>query len=571
MPPRLSSTAAPRRPRRPLLLLCLLGAALGLLAGFRAVQAEEAPSAAPEPIAGIEPLSVGSAWDRNLAHLEALSGMGRAFVRSAPVAWGDIEPAPPRGEAPRYVWKDLDEAVLYWQLADLDPVLVLTPRSPWASAAREKSAWLATIEKRLSPEVAAGARRAATGLPPLRVDTWPLWERFVEDVVERYDGDGRKDMPGLRRGLRHIQVHDRAADPASWIGSEDEYLRLLHHAGLGARRASPLSRVLTTSVDVQATGHLPHPDQREWDYRIDQRVPNDAPLARLLLERSFSLLRRLLETPRLYDILPQRGADHVADDVANVGFLRRTLDAGPGAAVDVWLVESPTRKLGQAKTPAAVPPRKDELQRRRRWLPVAQNRSHSEHAAANAWMRRGQAFDVVRTLAQCRVAGADSVLFLAPDDDLPAGWPRAAERRGMGFVTAAASAAAGEEEPTATPLERTPSWYALRQALRWIAGHERAEEQPLGAPGGSFIFRFAARHQRPWVAVLLLDPRVSWAGEPGVALPERDVLVALPNGAYVLESCQTGPEQPARREVDVQDGSLLVKLGPAPLYIIPQR
>jgi len=541
--------------------------AILLAVGLAAVPGPSAAGEGPAsgvPFAGIGPLEVGRAADLDAARLERLAGMGRALLHAAPLAWGDVEPAAPRAGTPHYTWQALDDAVLYWQLSGFDPVLVLNPRSPWAAAKRAGSGWLASIGTSLSGADADAALRTATGAAALRKDTWPLWERFVRELVERYDGDGKADLPGLRRPVRYIQVLSRAVRPDVWIGNDDEYLRLLHHAGLGAKAASSECRVLATGIDLMGTGYEPHPDEREWAYRIDQRVPKDARLARLLLARRFSLIRRLLEAPQLYDVLPQLGSDNLVDDVANLRFLRRSLDENRGSDVSVWLVDNPPRKLGPAQSPGDVAPKNDERRARRRWLPVARNPAHSEHAQALAWMRRGQAFDVVRSLARSRAAGADAVLFLAPADELPAHWPHRTAREGLGFLDRARRGGANTHE-------RTASWYALRQALRLLGGHRSAGETALGAPGRSVVFHFERKQERPWVVVLLLDARLSWAGQPGAALPQRDVLIALPDGDYVLESCRLGAEEPVRKTVTVTGGSLVVTLTPAPLYVLPKR
>ena len=57
-------------------------------------------------------------------------------------------------------------------------------------------------------------------------------------------------------------------------------------AGLGAQRASKTCRIVATSVDLRGTGYAPHPDAKEWQWRIDQLAPKQAFLARLRVERS---------------------------------------------------------------------------------------------------------------------------------------------------------------------------------------------------------------------------------------------------------------------------------------------
>ena len=43
------------------------------------------------------------------------------------------------------------------------------------------------------------------------------WQRLVSNIVERYDGDGRHDMPGLKSDFTmDIQIENEAGNPAYW-------------------------------------------------------------------------------------------------------------------------------------------------------------------------------------------------------------------------------------------------------------------------------------------------------------------------------------------------------------------
>jgi hypothetical protein len=544
-----------RAPTFPLVLLALL-----VLLGASPARAGAPALPAAAPWAGLDALDPLDPADRDPARLERLGGFGRAWVRTAPIPWGALEPAPPHAGVARYDWKALDEAVVVWQLAGLDPVLVLEPRSPWASVPAEDSDWFARVRKTLPAAEATEALRGATGCAPPRPERWRDWQRFVQDVVERYDGDGVRDAPGLRRPVRHVQVLGRV-DPAAWLGSAADTLRLLHHAGLALEAADPRARLLAPALDLRATGHDPRPDEREWTWRIDHLVaPGASPLARLEVQRAFGIARRLLEMVRLVDVVCLVGSGNLDDDAGDLAFLRQRLDAGGGRGKGLWLVADPTRKLDP---PAGDQPGPDqaELRLRRHWLAPALDPRHGEHAKAAAWLRRGQAFDLVRSLCRARAAGADVVLLEAPADRPCRGQRRGRAHEGQGLLARAAGGRAGER--------RTASWYALGQALDLLGGAQRVDESRFETPGRSIIFHLAAGTEPAWVAVLLLDPRLSWAGVPGTPPARRDVLVPVPSGTYLLEEVRTGPGAPRRERVTAREGVLSVSLGPAPAYIIP--
>jgi len=543
-------------------LRSVLALGLALVCAGSALGEEPRARRQGAPFLGLAALDPFDERDRDPGRLERFADLGAAYVRTSPVAWGSIEPAPPRAGPPRYDWKPLDDAVLVWQLTGFRPVLVLTPECSWAGQPREAAAWVRQVRGALPAADAEAALRTATGCTPPAPGSWAAWERFVRDVLERYDGDGQDDMPGLRAPVTHVQVLARL-DPGAWLGSADDYLRLLHHVGQAAATAARTTRIVSAAVDAQATGYDPYPDRREWDFRIGQLAPPDATFARLEIARAFDQLRRLLAMPRLYSALAQVGSGHLADDVANLRFLRRALDEQGGIDTELWLVDNPTRKLGGARAAGVVAPREDEALLRRRWVPIALNPAHSKHAEALAWLRRGQAFDLVRSLCRARAAGADVVLFLAPWDELPKGFPGGAEAARQGFVTEASGAA------PAAGLQPTPSWWAFGQLQRLLAAHRSAGETTIGAPGQAVVFRLETERARPWVTVLMLDSRLSWAGAPDTVLPARDVLVPLPSGRYVVEACRLGPEPPERKPIEVKDGMVRLTLTPAPVYVIP--
>ena len=487
-----------------------------------------------------------------------LAGMGRVLLATTPVSWGQIEPTPPRG-TPAYHWQALDDAILVWQLAGLDPILVLSPRSPWASMRREQAAWSLQVRKSLPPGEAAAALRDATGAAPPQDVRWAAWERFVGDVVERYDGDGRRDVPGLRRPLRTIQILDRVTTPDAWVGSSHQYLRLLHHARQGAKGAFADVQVATAALDVRATGHHPFPDHQEWKRRIREQLPKAPRGARIEAERAFEIAEDLLGMPQLFDVVTHVGAGHHSDDTANLRFLRRMLDEASGSDVGLWLVQNPTRKLDPPQRPDVDGPAYNEQRIRRRWLPAARNARHPDHARALAWLRRGQAYDVVRSVCYARSAGADAVLFLSPWDVAPLPAHRTSCIN-QGFVGT---------QPGTRSEARTPSWYALRQLNALLAGHRAARRVPIRGTGSQTVFSIPNPEPHPWVAVLLADAKWTWAGTPGETVPTRMVALSLPSGSYRIVPCQVGPDAPPERTMKSEDGVLRLALGPAPLYVLP--
>lgn len=68
------------------------------------------------------------------------------------------------------------------------------------------------------------------------------YARFVEAVVERYDGDGAGDMPGLRRGIKYWQVDN---EPPHGLSDYAAFLSLTYDA---IKRADPAAKVIIGGV-----------------------------------------------------------------------------------------------------------------------------------------------------------------------------------------------------------------------------------------------------------------------------------------------------------------------------------
>lgn len=548
------------------LVLLLAGLVLALAPDVRA-EDDDPPVPKPDggllPTLGFSHFDVEREEDRDAPTLDRIAGLGRALVKTVPIRWGRVEPAAPKGRDPTYQWTDVDRAVLIWQLAGLEPVLVLSPRSPWASMPVDKTAWAQAVTKTLAAGDAEIALRSGIGAAPPRMTAWRQWQRFVEDLVERYDGDRKDDMPGLRRPVRFVQVLDRADLPSRWLGSPEEYLRLLHHAGVGAKTAFERCQVVHACVDLGVTGFAPIPDPSAWKHRIRALIPATPPAARMEREWAYASIERTLEMPRLFDVVPHIGTKNRDDDAVNLRHLRAWLDRVHGSNVRVWLVDNPLPKLERSRVPRSLEASNAERQIRKTWAAAARYPSHSEYDRAKTWYARGLCYDLVRSYCAARVAGAEAVLFFPRPDQVP-GAPLTGSGSAMpdDFLR-------GVKVGQRREVARGPLWHCWDQLVTHIGAHTDVTVAEIGAEGSALVFQLPVKRPRPWVTVLMLDSRLSWAGEPGKPMPTRAVALPLPNGRYLLETCDVGQGEPERREVAVDEGMLILNLGPVPVYVIP--
>lgn len=91
------------------------------------------------------------------------------------------------------------------------------------------------------------------------------WKAFVQAMVERYDGDGKADMPGLRYGIKHWEIQNEPE--IGYYGNFQEYLETLKAGYEAVKTADPDSKVLnggTSPVYNVATGLLDPQVENFW-------------------------------------------------------------------------------------------------------------------------------------------------------------------------------------------------------------------------------------------------------------------------------------------------------------------
>lgn len=550
--------------------------ALGLLAlalGAVPVLAEDADPPTPPSYTeqaaflGLSLVPVAQADGAATPRHDALAGMGVAWAETRPIRWGDVDPRPPDHPVARYDWKAVDDTVLGLQRAGFAPLLVLSPECGWAEEAREQTDWGRFVTERVPETEVALAVAWATGVAPPRSEAYVHWQRFVRDLVERYDGDGQRDMPGLRRPVLEIQVLDQVQRPSRWLGGAGDYQRLLLTAREGAREASPSCSLMHASVDLH--GLMRAEDSAEpdrWRERLVESLPAAPALARLETTRGIELVLETLRLTSLYDGVSHVGSGNLAEDVRNVRALREVVSAQGVSRLPIWLSQGPSRRLARARVP--VPDdRLAAAEEQLRATAFARAQRAAEDDPARRWLRRGTAYDLVRGIALLKAAGARRILCYGLTDEP---WRRPGEEE------VAAAGLQGLLRPVteadgSTAWRPTPSWFALRQANRLLLGHRDASLSPLGTNGTAVVFSFPERHPLPWVAVLLPDAMASWAGPLESEAPTREVTVPLPDGAVEIEEFALEDGLPRRSRALVRDNVLRVSLGTAPVYVVPSR
>jgi hypothetical protein len=512
--------------------LRLILLALVLLAG--ASRADEPPTSAPADPPGVAPAraepALGLCWAQvaeDPASVEALAGLPGGVVLTEPLDWGGVETRAARAGPPERRWEAIDALVLRWQNAGFEVVPVLRPRTAWASEAPERTRWARDLRERSSPAEVRAALAGVDATTPPRTTAWPAWEAFVRDLVERYDHDGSDDAPGLRAAVRYVQILDRLEVPSGWAGDAEEYLRLLHHADVGAHVASAAVRLVHAAPWLVPVGA---------DADAADAVP-----------------ARTLEMPRLYGAVAAWGDESAEHERAVIEALRARLERVSATDARIWLEASPTRKVVAADQDADAPVR-------RRWVAAARDPADPEHARALAWLRVVQAHEVVRTGTLARAAGASTVFLVGTDD--AAARPGGERRDGLqGFATRAPNGR----------WERTPSWFAARQWVDLVASATKVEPRPMSGARGRAFHVEHARSPRGLLVLLPDTSLVPGSDEAPADEPHGEaVLLRMPDGRYARVAVALDDGPPAVTELVAANGVLRVPMGAAPAYVLPR-
>ena len=212
---------------------------------FQAITSAQAQSIELSKIAATPNPRLGLAFPGdNTRYYPLIAQAGIGVVRIS-VQWKLVEPRPGQ-----FSWNGLDKRVIALQALGIDPFLTFESNAEWGTVAETRAV------KNARPRDPA------------------QWKRFVNAVVERYDGDGQNDVPGLHRPVRYWQAANEWISDTNksggWIGSADElisYIRLTFDA---VKAANPnaifvLGGIAAFNLDVYLVARGGH------DFTVRQR------------------------------------------------------------------------------------------------------------------------------------------------------------------------------------------------------------------------------------------------------------------------------------------------------------
>lgn len=198
---------------------------------------------------------LGGGYNSQSWEVFTYSGAGWVRPHLGPAIWGNIQ----KKKNGNYNWKKMDSLVKNHQRKGANLLITIWPFAGWDQKNRNNAADCKVSDD----DVFAGE------LPLYRCnpDDWKEYREWVIAMVERYDGDGKKDMKDLRYGVQHWEVmnepdlavpnsaivakddnKDEAEDNSDSLDfysqGPDEYYTLLKKSSSAIRQADQDSRVV---------------------------------------------------------------------------------------------------------------------------------------------------------------------------------------------------------------------------------------------------------------------------------------------------------------------------------------
>jgi hypothetical protein len=315
------------------------------------------------------------------------SGIGIHSTKINIVTWEQIEPKPPKKGVHKYNWKELDKIVSIFQKEGYRNMeVVIQASSPWAM---RDIKW---------GEKAMGKDNYS--LPPTK-DHWKDYTAFITNVVERYDGDGKKDMPGLLYPILHYEIESEAQGSAFWRGSAKEYIQLLQTAYKAAKQANPKTKIILSGFWL---GDVVTPDE-PIEKRI-KKIDESTGFKRESWLKYSSFFNAVLQQKDFFDAVEFHALENYTTVFTAIGWLKKKMTSY-GYQKPIWVgdcIATPTFHYGPISYhPTPFPLEPDDM------VKILASRGGKEYDKINAWYRSEQSRLLLKKTVAAIVMGAEKI------------------------------------------------------------------------------------------------------------------------------------------------------------------
>lgn len=170
---------------------------------------------------------------------QASIGIFWARPHPGPAIWNEIEKT--QGN---YEWEQLDDSVRQAHSLGINLLITIWPYADWDQS-------ICHSDLPATPDPFGGILPEQKGIPC----DWQSYQKFLKALVERYDGDGQEDMPGLIHPVNYFEIGNEPemGDYNTFFqGSPSEYALLLKKSSEAIRQANPNARILNAGIASSA-------------------------------------------------------------------------------------------------------------------------------------------------------------------------------------------------------------------------------------------------------------------------------------------------------------------------------
>jgi len=469
-----------------------------------------------------------------------LSTTGAGWVNFHDIRWENIEPRPPSNGEHSYRWGDLDETVQRYQKYGFRLVISLRMGNGWfAGPIRHRPA----VKRALVSVFVKNSDR----LPAAEHE--PAYRAWIQALVERYDGDGKDDMPGLESAVLHYQIGNEYANPMFWTGTLEDYETLLKASARAAKAAHPDVRIISNGIRWNDLFH-DDPDGAKFEQRFADflaRLPSDG--WRSEWQRAREITEGTVALAAHFDILDAGGnGPYPTSSAGYMQWVRRELNKA-SAAVPIWDMEARSEPLVVVDPLITFHPHL-QVPGGDRIVKLLRKPRHRDHDRAQAWYRAEQARLLAKTFVTRFAAGFEKVFLGMPYD-----WDRSVAE------LATKNPFIGLTDREGTPW---PALHAFSLLVKRLDGFVKADKQPAPPKVELYRFSFAPPRSEVWAAWLREDEPYG-LDDP---LPKQRVRLEMIRTPAVARAIPTSKKGLDEKRFSAGE-PLVIELGPTPVLIEP--
>lgn len=419
-----------------------------------------------------------------------------------------------------YQWGSWDAEVKAWQAAGYSDIHVVI-------RAKHNRFTSPTVP----PDPVLGALSTVCSAPPI---DQAQYGRFVRAVVERYDGDGVNDMPGLRWPIRWYEPESEQQSTLFWCGTAEEYVETVRTVRSAALAAHPETRIVLggTNFDDMLDDD-PSLETIDWRLHATEEEGGKPEPWRSMRLRAFEFHRITLQHLDLFDAAELHTLTSWTGVEPALRLMNHTFDEYAGRRIPLWIGDAtgtPVTLYNSALSwnPPITP---EQMQFR---FNVLNSPSHPRHKEMMDLLRVEQAQNGAKKVGVAIGEGAEKIMMGLLED-----WPWFTGFPFNGLVD--------------TDGSPRPIYYAMRLLDKMLGSVVSAESSRVD---GAVMYTY----RRSDGSVVMMVWRDAGA---------QAVTISLPTTSRVRVTAVPTTRSDAVPATVAVDQSLVIKVGPTPIFIEP--